>query len=94
MKKIYSLIVLFFFVLNAKSQLPCFANFTTNNIGNTVNFSPAVSTTPDSLYIINHWWGFGDGTSSQLSFPSHSYAQCGTYTVLYIISHVLMTQIE
>lgn len=84
MKKLYTLFVLFFFALTVKSQLPCTANFTNASIGNTVNFSPDVSTTPDSLYIINHWWSFGDGSSSQLSYPSHTYAQCGTYTVYHI----------
>ena len=84
MKKIYSLIVLFFFVLTVKSQIPCTANFTSNLSGNNVNFSPEVSNTPDSFYVINHWWSFGDGSSSQSSFPSHTYAQCGTYTIYHI----------
>jgi PKD repeat protein len=84
MKKIYAVFVVLFFFNTVKSQLPCTANFTTNSNGNTVTFSPEVSTTPDSFYLINQWWMFGDGTSSQLSYPSHTYAQCGTYTVYHI----------
>jgi hypothetical protein len=52
--------------------------------GHNVSFSPEIYTTPDSLYVVNHWWSFGDGSSSQMSFPSHTYAQCGTYTVYHI----------
>ncbi|MCC6187080.1 MAG: T9SS type A sorting domain-containing protein [Chitinophagaceae bacterium] len=44
--------------------------------GNTINFSSA-----SSVFVDNYSWDFGDGGTSNLPNPSHTYAVAGTYTV-------------
>lgn len=46
----------------------------------TINFSSAGSTDPDGT-ITSYQWDFGDGSSSNQTNPSHSYANVGNYTV-------------
>ena len=76
-----TLLFLFSFsALIAQNQSNCSASFSTNNTGNTVRFSPAIL--GDSLAL--HFWLFGDGTSSNLKDPSHTYSVCGTYTITHI----------
>lgn len=68
----------YIYVANAGS--PPIANFTSNitsgNAPLTVNFSDLSSNTPNS------WsWNFGDGYTSTLQNPSHTYSNSGTYNV-------------
>jgi len=51
------------------------ANFTTSVNMSTVNFT---NTSTDELSVL---WNFGDGNSSAMSDPTHTYAMDGTYTV-------------
>lgn len=37
------------------------------------------------------WWDFGDGSSSQISDPSHTYAAAGTYTIMLVAENVCGT---
>lgn len=66
------------------------ANF---NIGNsnttcglTVNFHNTSSMSSGSITTYN--WNFGDGTSSVIENPSHTYANPGTYTVSLIVGSI------
>ena len=81
MKKIYTTIILAFFVLLQTSfanNTTCSALFTFSVNNNTVQFV-SVSSTDSSL--VNTWY-FGDGVSSSLlANPSHTFSSCGTYTV-------------
>lgn len=48
----------------------------------TVNFSHSSIFNPDPASIpLNFWWSFGDGTTSNLQSPSHTYADTGRYIV-------------
>ncbi len=80
MKKIYTLffsMILLLGAANAQFQ-NCNASFTSANNGNTVFFAPAVV---DSL--VSQYWSFGDGSSSMVANPIHTYSACGTYTVFH-----------
>jgi PKD repeat protein len=55
------------------------ANFSFTTIGLTANFSD-LSYDPDGT-IVSWLWNFGDGNTSTLQNPSHTYAAAGTYTV-------------
>ena len=83
MKKIYTTIILAFFVLLQTSfanNTTCSAQFTFTVNNNTVQFISASST--DSS-LVNTWY-FGDGVSSSLlANPSHTFSSCGTYTVFH-----------
>ena len=51
-------------------------NFTWNTVGYTVTFTDATTNTP------SQWeWDFGDGNTSTLQNPSHTYAAVGPYIV-------------
>jgi vibriolysin len=66
-------------VVSGGANLPPVANFTftVNNL--TANFTDA-STDPDGTVVA--WsWNFGDGATSTLQNPSHTYATAGTYNV-------------
>lgn len=56
------------------------SNFTYNPNGCTVTFTPSV---PGA---ISHHWDFGDGNSSTLPSPSHTYTQQGFYTVCHTVT--------
>ena len=58
---------------------PPTANFTFSCSGLTCNFT-STSSDPDGT-IASYSWTFGDGATSTLQNPSHSYAAGGTYTV-------------
>jgi PKD repeat protein len=83
MKKIYSIFILAFFVFiqtSLANTTSCSAQFTFTVSNNTVQFISASST--DSS-LINTWY-FGDGvSSSSLANPSHTFSNCGTYTVFH-----------
>ena len=88
MKKIYTTIILAFFVLLQTSfanNNNCSAQFTFSVNNNTVQFISASST--DSS-LVNTWY-FGDGVSSSLlANPSHTFATCGTYTVYHQVQQI------
>ena len=54
------------------------ANFTSSVDGKTVSFTDASS---DDKGVVSHSWAFGDGATSSLANPSHTYAADGTYQV-------------
>jgi PKD repeat protein len=62
--------------LNAQTTVNT-ANFTWVSTGLNVQFT----NTSDPLTGYHYQWSFGDGTSSDLVHPPHSYQQPGTYTV-------------
>ena len=64
--------------VNAANQPPT-ANFTSSCSGLTCSFTSA-STDPDGS-ISAYSWTFGDGATSTVQNPSHTYAAGGTYTV-------------
>jgi PKD repeat protein len=49
------------------------------NIGANITFSSAGSSDPDDQ-ILTYLWNFGDGTTSTLANPTHSYATGGAFT--------------
>ena len=87
MKKLFTLLLLtlaaFTFKASAQSGTTCNADFTTQFLSNyTVKFIPVIS--GDSIYN-HHSWNFGDGGSSTVITPTHTYAAAGTYTVQHIL---------
>lgn len=52
------------------------ADFTYSVAANTVNFNSSAS-----IHVANYNWSFGDGGTSVLPNPAHTYAAVGTYTV-------------
>ncbi len=58
--------------------LPVNGGFTVATDGLTVSFT---NTTSGGSGQFTYSWNFGDGNSSSLASPSHTYAQAGTYTV-------------
>lgn len=69
------------------SQAPT-ANFSASPLsvclGAPINFTN--SSTPGSSPIVNWSWDFGDGNSSTLVNPSHTYTTAGTYTVTLVVT--------
>jgi len=60
---------------------PPVANFSSNSIALTANFTDS-STDPDgNATITSHAWTFGDGSTSTAVNPSHTYATAGTFSV-------------
>jgi len=49
-----------------------------------VNFTDASENT--GIYIWNHQWDFGDGTSSNKKNPTHTYSKAGQFNVVYTLS--------
>ena len=71
-------------ILQANTQPPVanFSSDTTFTCSGTINF------TDQSLNIPTSWiWDFGDGNTSNLQHPSHSYLVDGTYTVSLTVSN-------
>jgi PKD repeat protein len=54
----------------------CNASFTTTISGNTVSFANNSSGTG-----LNHYWNFGDGSTSSVANPTYTYSTAGTYSV-------------
>lgn len=85
MKKHYLLAFLasFLFIFT-KAQFPnCNAQFSFTISGNTVAVVPANAQT-DS--ISEHFWNFGDGYTSNTTFTTHTYNQCGTYVITHTVT--------
>lgn len=69
------------------APLNIYANFVSLQQGNskTVDFSDI--TTMDGGYQTTRVWDFGDGATSTLSLPTHTYASYGSYAVTLIASY-------
>ena len=78
MKKFYLALASFLLVFVAQAQLQyCNSSFSANVVATTVNFtSPLPPNAP-----VSQTWYFGDGSTSNLSNPVHTYPNCGVYTV-------------
>lgn len=66
-------------ILGCGPQNGCNADFNYSVANCTVNFTDISQPTPT-----NWWWDFGDGGSSMLQSPLHTYLQSGLYTVCVI----------
>ncbi len=71
----------------ATSNTPPVADFSVNNaavcLGTEVAFTDLSTNTPTS------WtWNFGDGETSNVQNPTHTYASAGSYTVSLVVSNV------
>lgn len=74
-----NLFFLFFLLLglSVQAQPPCSnVSYTTTQSGNTVSFTPSL---PLTYTITSISWNFGDGGTSTLVSPSHTYANGGYY---------------
>lgn len=89
MKRLITLLILAFsaFSLTSSAQTgtSCNAQFSfTLTVGTTVHYVPALVGDSNATVVSHHSWSFGDGTSSSIVEPSHTYANCGTYSVKHI----------
>jgi hypothetical protein len=64
------------------------ANFSESISGNTATFTNSSSSINSTL---NYSWDFGDGNTSSIQNPSHTYATNGTYTVTLIASNCIFS---
>ena len=64
------------------------ANFSESISGNTATFTNSSSSVNSTL---NYYWDFGDGNTSSVQNPSHTYATNGTYTVTLIASNCIFS---
>jgi hypothetical protein len=64
------------------------ANFSESISGNTATFTNSSSSINSTL---NYYWNFGDGNTSSVQNPSHTYATNGTYTVTLIASNCIFS---
>lgn len=83
MKKVYSILVAAWLIWSQAYAQPgtfCNPQFTVVPNANTVQCNPAML---DSL--TTHLWNFGDGGTSTLKSPSHTYNSCSTYTIRHYI---------
>jgi len=64
------------------------ANFSESISGNTATFTNSSSSINSTL---NYSWDFGDGNTSSVQNPSHTYATNGTYTVTLIASNCIFS---
>ena len=66
-----------------KAAAPPVAAFSSNNNSScTAPLNVTFQNTSQSLIPLSYIWWFGDGTSSSLPAPSHTYSQPGTYDVM------------
>ena len=85
MKKIYFLLCLGLALSFNNTQAQCVANyFVSSQSGLTINFIDSSSI--PAIGVPNYSWSFGDGNSSTLKNPTHTYSQGGIYTVCLFIS--------
>lgn len=81
MKNAFFLLLLFFLSLSANSQL--IVNFSASPqslcVGSAVTFTEL--STSGSGAIVSWAWNFGDGNTSSLQNPSHTYSAPGTYNI-------------
>jgi PKD repeat protein len=63
--------------------MPCNASFSTTFINNTIlQFTNSSSASG----VFTSYWSFGDGSTSTLANPTHTYANSGVYTVCLVIT--------
>jgi PKD repeat protein len=87
MKRIITLLLLFVtafsYQLKAQPGTVCNADFSFSYLSaNTVKFTPVVL--GDSINT-QHFWSFGNGHTSTLPLPTHTYTAAGTYSVTHFI---------
>ena len=63
------------------------ANLTTACAPATIQFTDQTITPPGAGSITNWLWDFGDGTTSNLQNPTHTYNSTGFYTVLLVVTN-------
>ena len=64
------------------------ANFSESISGYTASFTNLSSSINN---ILNYFWNFGDGNTSNIQNPSHTYTTSGTYTVTLIASNCIFS---
>ncbi len=79
MKKIYLFLFSIILLSATGVNAQCTADYSHSVNNYTVNFTN-LSTYPPGMLIDYHWW-YGDGNSSRLVSPTHTYTQAGTYIV-------------
>ena len=64
------------------------ASFTVDNecVGKSAHFTSTSATNPTGYDISEYQWDFGDGQTSSVASPYHTYAQTGTYQVTLTVS--------
>ena len=70
-------------ILFAQAQIQCQSNFSYMQNGPTTVFADLSTITPgwSTNYSVSWLWDFGDGITSTLQNPSHTYINGGIYTV-------------
>jgi len=69
-----------------KNPLTAGFTFVTQCQNNSVSFSSATSTINAPGTIIAYQWDFGDGATSTLQHPSHTYSSLGSYNVSLVVT--------
>jgi PKD repeat protein len=64
------------------------ANFSESISGNTATFTNLSTSIANTL---NYSWNFGDGITSSIANPSHTYTTSGTYTITLIASNCIFS---
>jgi PKD repeat protein len=64
------------------------ANFSESISGNTATFTNLSTSIANTL---NYSWNFGDGNTSSIANPSHTYTSSGTYTITLIASNCIFS---
>lgn len=64
------------------------ANFSESISGNTATFTNLSTSIANTL---NYSWNFGDGITSSIANPSHTYTSSGTYTITLIASNCIFS---
>lgn len=67
------------------------AGFSYTQVGNTVGFNSSSRLGAGGRGNLDHRWDFGDGQSSALSDPSHTYSAPGSYTVRLIATNCIFS---
>ena len=65
------------------------ANFSYSTNGNTVTFTNTSSSNMNNS--LNYFWDFGDGNTSVLVNPSHTYTSAGIYSINLIVTDCIFT---
>lgn len=70
------------FIVNWLCSYPAIAPDCNFKLSDTSSCTGVISFTDISLNVPNNWlWNFGDGTTSNFQYPTHTYQSNGTYTV-------------
>lgn len=80
----YTLAVLSLILLRLESTAQCSASYTDSVSGLTLILTSTSTATPA---ITSYLWSFGDGNTSTLPSPTHTYATAGHYNVVLTISN-------